>query len=94
MNDTTLIGLVPSVPRPDPLGPAARRLVVGRLGALERGSLRVHEGDAVHEFRGAAEGPTASLEVREPAFYAELAFGGSVGAAESYMLGHWSSPTT
>ena len=92
MNDTTLIGLVPSVPRLNPLGPAARRLVVGRLGALERGSLRVHEGDGVHEFKGTADGPTASLEVRDPAFYAELAFGGSAGAAESYMLGHWSSP--
>ncbi|MCE3284773.1 MAG: Cyclopropane-fatty-acyl-phospholipid synthase [Steroidobacteraceae bacterium] len=92
MNDTTLIGLVPGRPRPNPLGPAARRLVVGRLGALERGTLRVHEGDAVHEFHGVAEGPAASLEVRDPAFYAELAFGGSVGAAESYMLGHWSSP--
>jgi cyclopropane-fatty-acyl-phospholipid synthase len=92
MNDTTLIGLVPSDSRPKPLGPAVRRLVVGRLGALERGTLRLHEGDAVHEFSGAAEGPTASLEVRDPAFYAELAFGGSVGAAESYMLGHWSSP--
>ena len=92
MNDTTLIGLVPSAPRPNPLGAAARRLVVGRLGALERGSLRVHEGDGAHEFKGTAEGPTAGLEVRDPAFYAELAFGGSVGAAESYMLGHWSSP--
>jgi cyclopropane-fatty-acyl-phospholipid synthase len=92
MNDTTLIGLVPALPRSNPLGPAARRLVVARLGALERGSLRVHEGEVVQEFRGATDGPTASLEVRDPAFYAELAFGGSVGAAESYVLGHWSSP--
>jgi cyclopropane-fatty-acyl-phospholipid synthase len=92
MYDTTLIGRVPNVPRTNPLGPAARRLVLGRLGALERGSLRVHEGGSVHDFKGTAEGPTASLEVRDPAFYADLAFGGSVGAAESYMLGHWSSP--
>jgi cyclopropane-fatty-acyl-phospholipid synthase len=92
MNDTTLIGRVPGDSRPIPLGPAVRRLVVGRLGALERGTLRLHEGDAVHEFKGATQGPTASLEVRDPAFYAELAFGGSVGAAESYMLGQWSSP--
>jgi cyclopropane-fatty-acyl-phospholipid synthase len=27
--------------------------------------------------------------VRDPAFYADLAFGGSIGAAESYMEGRW-----
>jgi cyclopropane-fatty-acyl-phospholipid synthase len=27
--------------------------------------------------------------VLDPAFYADIAFGGSVGAGESYMLGHW-----
>ena len=78
MNDTTLIELAPTVPRPNPLGAAARRLVLGRLAALERGALRVNEGDASHEFRGAEPGPAASIEVRDPSFYAELAYGGSV----------------
>jgi cyclopropane-fatty-acyl-phospholipid synthase len=92
VNDTTLVELAPSLPRPNPLGIAARRLVLGRLAGLERGVLRIHEGNAVHEFRGAAPGAVGSIEVRDPAFYAELAYGGSVGAAESYMLGQWSSP--
>lgn len=91
MNDTTLIEIAPTVPRPNPLGAAARRLVLGRLDALRYGSLRIHEGDSVHQFRGIAPGPTAGIEVKNPAFYADLAFGGSVGAAESYMLGHWAS---
>jgi cyclopropane-fatty-acyl-phospholipid synthase len=91
-NDTTLIDLVPSVPRPNPLGTVARRLVLARMARLESGSLRIHEGPAVHTFTGATTGPAATLEVRDPAFYAELAYGGSVGAAESYMLGHWSTP--
>ena len=56
MNDTTLIELAPTAPRPNLLGAAAKRLVLGRLAALERGTLRVHEGDAVQEFRGAAAG--------------------------------------
>jgi cyclopropane-fatty-acyl-phospholipid synthase len=92
VNDTTLIELAPTVPRPNPLGAAAKRLVLARLPALERGTLRLNEGDAVHEFRGATAGASATIEVRDPAFYAELAYGGSVGAAESYMLGHWSTP--
>jgi cyclopropane-fatty-acyl-phospholipid synthase len=92
VNDTTLIELAPTLPRPNPLGAAARRLVLGRLAALEHGTLRLHEGDASHEFRGAGPGLAAVIEVRDPAFYAELAFGGSVGAAESYMLGQWTTP--
>jgi cyclopropane-fatty-acyl-phospholipid synthase len=92
VNDTTLIELAPTLSRPNPLGVAARRLVLGRLESLRCGTLRVQEGDVVHEFRGAAPGPGATLVVRDPAFYSELAYGGSVGAAESYMLGHWSTP--
>jgi hypothetical protein len=34
-------------------------------------------------FLAAAAGLAAAVEVRNPAFYAELAYGGSVGAAES-----------
>jgi cyclopropane-fatty-acyl-phospholipid synthase len=92
VNDTTLIELAPTLPRPNPLGVAARRLVLGRLAAMEKGVLRVHEGETVQEFRGGEAGISASIEVRDPAFYADVAFGGSVGAAESYMLGHWSTP--
>jgi cyclopropane-fatty-acyl-phospholipid synthase len=92
VNDTTLIELAPTLSRPNPLGAAARRLVLGRLESLRSGTLRVQDGDVVHEFRGAAPGPGATLVVRDPAFYSELAYGGSVGAAESYMLGHWSTP--
>ena len=91
-NDTTLMELAPSVPRANPLGTLARRLVLSRMTRLERGTLRIHEGDAVQEFTGSDAGPTAHIEVRDPAFYGELAYGGSVGAAESYMLGHWSTP--
>ncbi|MBT8448909.1 MAG: cyclopropane-fatty-acyl-phospholipid synthase family protein, partial [Gammaproteobacteria bacterium] len=34
----------------------------------------------------------AELTVHDAQFYRYLAFGGSVGAAEAYMLGFWSSP--
>ena len=35
MNDTTLIELAPTAPRPNLLGTAAKQLVLGRLAALE-----------------------------------------------------------
>ena len=32
----------------------------------------------------------ATLRVHDPRFYSDIAFGGSVGAGEAYMHGHWS----
>ena len=60
MNDTTLIELAPALPRPNPLGAAAKRLVLGRLVGLERGTLRVHERGTCHEFRGTEPGPVGA----------------------------------
>ncbi|MDH3287049.1 MAG: cyclopropane-fatty-acyl-phospholipid synthase family protein [Betaproteobacteria bacterium] len=89
MTDTTLIELSRSAPRNNPLGALARQLVFTRLATLHEGRLRVREGDQVHEFGNERTGVEASITVLDPAFYAEIAFGGSVGAGESYMLGHW-----
>jgi cyclopropane-fatty-acyl-phospholipid synthase len=88
MNDTTLIERSQAAPRPNLLGNLARRAVLSRLATFAEGHLRLREGAAVHDF-GAGGGPDATLTVRDPAFYADVALGGSVGAAESYMLGHW-----
>ena len=89
MTDTTLIDLSRPAPRPAPLGAFARRLVFSRLELLTQGLLRLREGGDTVLFGAEGTGLEAGIEVLDPAFYAELAFGGSVGAAESYMLGHW-----
>ena len=74
-----------------PLTALARKLVFARLGKLRRGLLRLHEGGECHVFGAERTGLDASITVLDPSFYAELAFGGSVGAGESYMLGAWRS---
>ena len=89
MADTTLIELSRSAPRVNPLGALARRLVFARVATLSAGLLRIREGHEVHEFGARSTGVDATITVLDPAFYAEIAFGGSVGAGESYMLGHW-----
>ena len=90
MNDTTLVEQACSLSPPKPPGMLARRLVLPRLARLSAGRLRLVDGAEAWSF-GTDGGLDATLTVRDPAFYAELAFGGSVGAAESYMLGHWES---
>jgi cyclopropane-fatty-acyl-phospholipid synthase len=92
MTDTTLIELSRAAPRPTALGTLARRAVRARLATLREGLLRVREGGETREFGSADGGVQATLEVLDPACYAEIAFGGSVGAGESYMLGHWRTP--
>ena len=88
MNDTTLINRSRSNPRPGTLGLLARQLVLKRLAAIGEGRLRVRDGRESHVF-GNGQGIEATITVHDPAFYADIAFGGSVGAGESFMLGHW-----
>ncbi len=91
MTDTTLINLSRNTARSNPLGALAKRLVFARLSDLREGQLRIYEGNDVHCFGNEHTGFNATITVLDQAFYAEVAFGGSVGAAESYMLGHWKS---
>ena len=88
MNDTTLVELSRAATRARPPAPLARGLVMSQLERLSAGRLRLRDGAQSHAF-GEGDGPEATITIADPAFYAELAFGGSVGAAESYMLGHW-----
>jgi cyclopropane-fatty-acyl-phospholipid synthase len=91
MTDTVRIDLPRAPARRNFLGDAARRIVLSRLERLSRGALALHEGAHTWRF-GEAAAPAAEVRVHDPAFYADLAFGGSVGAGESFMLGHWSAP--
>ena len=64
-----------------------RGAVLRALAAIETGTVVVTDAEGTVTF-GAGE-PVARLAVRDPAFYRYLALGGSVGAGESYMDGHW-----
>ena len=66
----------------------ARRAVERRMTGLLHGHLTVSfDGTSRHFGPGGA--PAASVTVTDPAFYRSLAFGGHIGAAESYVRGEW-----
>jgi cyclopropane-fatty-acyl-phospholipid synthase len=71
------------------LGALGRRALLGRFCALRDGTLTVREPGASHSFGAPGRGLAATIEVHDPAFWANAAFGGTVGAAESYIHGHW-----
>jgi cyclopropane-fatty-acyl-phospholipid synthase len=68
---------------------SVRRAVLSNLEKLEHGTIILEENGEKQRFgRG---GLQASITVENPKFYADLAFGGSIGAAEAYMSGFWSA---
>jgi len=80
-----------TTPRPGVLDGLARRLVLKQLGRLQTGKLELIE-DGFSTTFGETETRAelgAKIEVTDPAFYSDIAFGGSVGAGEAYMRGSW-----
>lgn len=78
--------------RPTRLERLARKIVRTRLQNLRRGRLTIREGDQVVTYgdRGEPRELSVVLRVQHPSFYSDIAFGGSIGAGEAYMQGHWS----
>ena len=89
MNDTTLLELLPQRARPPAVEGFARAQVLGRLAALVDGHLSIRDGARTFDFGQEGSAFSATVHVKDPAFYADVAFGGAVGAGESYMLGRW-----
>ena len=89
MTDTTLVELSRNPRSRSSLGALARGAVLQRLATLRDGRVRLREGGEVFDLGPAGRAPDATITVLDPAFYADIAFGGSVGAGESYMLGHF-----
>jgi cyclopropane-fatty-acyl-phospholipid synthase len=93
MNDR----IAPAAERPrSPVRPRAtdrwvRKAVLRRLEGLAWGGITIVEGPGARSYgvHDAGGGPHVTVSVRDPRFYGALALGGSVGAAESYMIGDW-----
>ena len=77
--------------KPSVLDGMARRIVLRQLERLEAGTVRLTDGPEELRFgAGGAGAPVAHIQVRDPRFYSEIAFGGSIGGGEAYMHGFWS----
>jgi len=65
----------------------AKTQILNHLKALKIGKLSIRDGQDEYHF--GAEGLQATITVLDERFYGEIAFGGSIGAGEAYMLGYW-----
>jgi cyclopropane-fatty-acyl-phospholipid synthase len=72
------------------LGSLAKTQLLKSLARLGSGRLTLIDASERHVFGSATQdAPDVSLQVLDDSFYADAVFGGSIGVAESYMLGNW-----
>ena len=77
------------------LGSLARNQLLKRLRQMPRGYLLIEEGDELYSFGDPndSNGVKAKIVIEDASAYRDIAFGGSIGGAEAYMLGKWSTPS-
>ena len=70
-----------------------KRLVFKLFSGLRHGELVVHDNGETHRFGGGdlSIAPSASVAIHEPSAYSRILMGGTMGAAEAYIDGDWSS---
>lgn len=93
MNTTTLQRgfLARTTPKPHFLDGLARKALHGRFEQIKHGVLVIEDGAARTRYGALTErcALSVTLTVRDPRFYSDIAFGGSIGAGEAYMQGYW-----
>ncbi|MDO8433241.1 MAG: cyclopropane-fatty-acyl-phospholipid synthase family protein [Candidatus Binatus sp.] len=85
--------------RPAIIDRFARGAVLARLQGLKRGRLVIEDSElpATRAFGqnadqvGSSAELCATIRVRDPRFYSDLALAGSIGAGEAYMAGSWTT---
>lgn len=80
-----------NTPKPHFLDGLARRALLSRLRQIQRGILVLRDGNEVYDFGKIRTECKlrVTIEVRDPRFYSDIAFGGSIGAGEAYMADYW-----
>ena len=68
----------------------AKVQILKRLNHLKIGNFTIIDGHETHVF-GDIHDIKAIIYVHDARFYGEIAFGGSIGAGEAYMLGYWTA---
>jgi cyclopropane-fatty-acyl-phospholipid synthase len=70
----------------------ARKILLRALAHLAEGHLTIVDGNQTCEFGDVNSEVHATMHVKHANFYRQVVFGGSIGAGEAYIQGHWSSP--
>jgi cyclopropane-fatty-acyl-phospholipid synthase len=66
-----------------------RKFVLAQLARLQSGQLILKDCEEQHCLGAEAGDAPVTINVLDTRFYGAVAFGGAIGAAESYIQGHW-----
>ena len=70
----------------------SRTLILKSLSSLSYGQIKISEGVELTTFGTSRPGePKATIVIKSPRMWERIVFGGTLGAAESYMDGDWSA---
>ncbi|NIW24988.1 MAG: SAM-dependent methyltransferase, partial [Gammaproteobacteria bacterium] len=76
--------------KPTVLDQLARNLVLKQMRRLEIGRITVRENGEISSYgEDSSAAVQATVDVLDPSFYCDVAFGGTIGAGEAYMRGTW-----
>jgi len=80
-----------STPKPRFLDGIAKRALLRRLQQVRDGKLVLRDGkERLHFGVLTPRCPRQiTIQINDPRFYSDIAFGGSIGAGEAYMAGYW-----
>ena len=68
----------------------AKKVLNRALGNIHFGRLTLNDESGARTFGNGRE-ISVSVQVTDPRFYSDIAFGGAIGAAEAYMRGYWTT---
>ena len=73
----------------------AKNQLLKRLQQMPRGCLLIEDGDELYRFGYPEDsvGIKAKIVIKDASAYRDIAFGGSIGGAEAYMLDKWTTPS-
>ncbi len=76
---------------PGRLDALCRKAVLAQLKHIQSGSLILEDPQGKQHFVGPLPGPVGKIRICDFEAYRDIALGGSIGAAESYMTGDWTT---
>ncbi len=78
--------------KPTGLDNLARRVIRARLSEFRFGQITVSENGHTDQYGTKTDdfAVSAHIEIKDPRFYSEVAFGGTIGAGEAFIHGYWS----
>ena len=84
-------GFLAGTPKPSRLDKLARRALHSRLSNLQAGQIVISDGDEHLTYGEVTDDLplTAQICVKDPRFYSDIAFAGTIGAGEAYIQGYW-----